>query len=131
MSVTLTEAAARHVKRYIAKRGKGVGVRLDARTRMVYDGQRVFANGESWRAAGQDARQEQRAHAHVGHHPVDHEGQARRNDGAERGAGRRVNTGDDAGAVQGDRTRRRRHQRPANAATTGANASISASWTTR
>lgn len=34
----------------------GVGVRLDARTRMVYDGQRVFANGESWRAAGQDAR---------------------------------------------------------------------------
>jgi len=28
MSVTLTEAAARHVKRYIAKRGKGVGVRL-------------------------------------------------------------------------------------------------------
>ncbi len=36
---------------------EGVGVRLDARTRMVYDGQRVFANGESWRAAGQDARQ--------------------------------------------------------------------------
>ena len=35
---------------------EGVGVRLDARTRMVYDGQRVFANGESWRAAGQDAR---------------------------------------------------------------------------
>lgn len=34
----------------------GVGVCLDARTRMVYDGQRVFANGESWRAAGQDAR---------------------------------------------------------------------------
>jgi 50S ribosomal protein L16 3-hydroxylase len=34
----------------------GVGVRLDACTRMVYDGQRVFANGESWRAAGQDAR---------------------------------------------------------------------------
>ncbi len=35
---------------------EGVGVRLDARTRMVYDGHRVFANGESWRAAGQDAR---------------------------------------------------------------------------
>jgi 50S ribosomal protein L16 3-hydroxylase len=34
----------------------GVGVRLDPRTRMVYDEQRVFANGESWRAAGKDAR---------------------------------------------------------------------------
>jgi len=34
----------------------GVGVRLDPRTRMVYDGQRVFANGESWRTAGRDAR---------------------------------------------------------------------------
>jgi len=34
----------------------GVGVRLDPRTRMVYDAQRVFANGESWRTAGQDAR---------------------------------------------------------------------------
>lgn len=34
----------------------GVGVRLDARTRMVYDDDRVFANGESWRAAGKDAR---------------------------------------------------------------------------
>jgi len=33
-----------------------VGVRLDPRTRMVYDAQRVFANGESWRTAGQDAR---------------------------------------------------------------------------
>ena len=32
MSVTLTEAAARHVKRYIAKRGKGVGVRLGVKT---------------------------------------------------------------------------------------------------
>lgn len=38
----------------------GVGVRLDARTRMVYDGRRVFANGESWRAAGKDARHLQR-----------------------------------------------------------------------
>jgi 50S ribosomal protein L16 3-hydroxylase len=34
----------------------GVGVRLDPRTRMVYDDQRIFANGESWRAAGKDAR---------------------------------------------------------------------------
>ena len=32
MSVTLTEAAARHVKRYIAKRGKGIGVRLGVKT---------------------------------------------------------------------------------------------------
>ncbi len=34
----------------------GVGVRLDPRTRMVYDEKRVFANGESWRAGGKDAR---------------------------------------------------------------------------
>jgi len=32
MAVTLTEAAARHVSRYIARRGKGVGVRLGVRT---------------------------------------------------------------------------------------------------
>ena len=32
MAVTLTEAAARHVSRYIAKRGKGVGVRLGVKT---------------------------------------------------------------------------------------------------
>ena len=32
MSVTLTEAAARHVTRYLAKRGKGVGVRLGVKT---------------------------------------------------------------------------------------------------
>lgn len=38
----------------------GVGVRLDARTRMVYDAQRVFANGESWRTGGRDARMLQR-----------------------------------------------------------------------
>ena len=31
--------------------------------------------------AGQDARQEQRAHRHVGHHAVDHKGQAWWNDG--------------------------------------------------
>ena len=32
MSVTITDAAARHVTRYIAKRGKGVGVRLGVKT---------------------------------------------------------------------------------------------------
>lgn len=34
----------------------GDGVRLDPKTRMMYDDARVFANGESWRAAGKDAR---------------------------------------------------------------------------
>ncbi len=32
MAVTLSEAAARHVSRYITKRGKGVGVRLGVKT---------------------------------------------------------------------------------------------------
>lgn len=32
MAVTISEAAARHVTRYIAKRGKGVGVRLGVKT---------------------------------------------------------------------------------------------------
>jgi len=32
MAVTLTEAAARHVNRYLSKRGKGVGVRLGVKT---------------------------------------------------------------------------------------------------
>ncbi len=32
MSVTLSEAAARHVTRYLARRGKGVGVRLGVKT---------------------------------------------------------------------------------------------------
>ena len=32
MSVTLTDAAARHVSRFIARRGKGVGVRLGVKT---------------------------------------------------------------------------------------------------
>jgi iron-sulfur cluster assembly protein len=32
MSVTLTDRAAQHVQRYIAKRGKGVGLRLGVRT---------------------------------------------------------------------------------------------------
>ena len=32
MSVTLTEAAAKHVSRYLVKRGKGIGVRLGVKT---------------------------------------------------------------------------------------------------
>ena len=32
MSISISEAAARHVTRYIAKRGKGVGVRLGVKT---------------------------------------------------------------------------------------------------
>lgn len=32
MAITLTEAAANHVKNFIAKRGKGVGLRLGVRT---------------------------------------------------------------------------------------------------
>jgi iron-sulfur cluster assembly protein len=32
MSITLTESAARHVANYLAKRGKGVGLRLGVRT---------------------------------------------------------------------------------------------------
>jgi iron-sulfur cluster assembly protein len=32
MAVTLTEAAARHVNRYLTKRGQGVGVRLGVKT---------------------------------------------------------------------------------------------------
>ena len=32
MAVTVTEAAARHVARYLTKRGKGVGVRLGVET---------------------------------------------------------------------------------------------------
>ena len=32
MSVSLTPAAARHVTRYLARRGKGVGVRLGVKT---------------------------------------------------------------------------------------------------
>ena len=34
----------------------GQGVRLDARTRMMYDDHHVFINGESFRAAGRDAK---------------------------------------------------------------------------
>ena len=32
MSVTLTDAAASHVNRYMARRGKGVGIRLGVKT---------------------------------------------------------------------------------------------------
>ena len=32
MAISLTEAAARHVSRYLGKRGKGVGVRLGVKT---------------------------------------------------------------------------------------------------
>jgi Uncharacterized conserved protein len=32
MAITLTEAAAQHVAHYMAKRGKGVGVRLGVKT---------------------------------------------------------------------------------------------------
>ncbi|MDO4968966.1 MAG: iron-sulfur cluster assembly accessory protein, partial [Comamonadaceae bacterium] len=32
MAITLTEAAARHVGRYLARRGKGIGVRLGVKT---------------------------------------------------------------------------------------------------
>ncbi|RZT97881.1 JmjC domain-containing protein [Rivibacter subsaxonicus] len=34
----------------------GVALALDRRTRMLYDSRHVFINGESWRAAGADAR---------------------------------------------------------------------------
>jgi iron-sulfur cluster assembly protein len=32
MAITVTESAARHVQKYLANRGKGVGVRLGVRT---------------------------------------------------------------------------------------------------
>ncbi|RMX08444.1 iron-sulfur cluster assembly protein IscA [Corticibacter populi] len=32
MAITLTEAAAKHVNRYLSRRGKGVGVRLGVKT---------------------------------------------------------------------------------------------------
>jgi iron-sulfur cluster assembly protein len=32
MTVTMSEAAAQHVSRYIAKRGKGIGIRLGVKT---------------------------------------------------------------------------------------------------
>lgn len=39
-----------------AELAPGQGVRLDAKSRMMYDAQHVFINGESFRAAGRDAR---------------------------------------------------------------------------
>lgn len=38
------------------ERGQGAGLRLDRRTRMMYDERHVFINGESFNAAGRDAR---------------------------------------------------------------------------
>ena len=38
-----------------AARVRGVGVRLDRRTRMLYDARYVYINGEAYRAAGRDA----------------------------------------------------------------------------
>jgi 50S ribosomal protein L16 3-hydroxylase len=38
------------------ERSAGAGLRLDRRTRMMYDERHVFINGESFRAAGRDAR---------------------------------------------------------------------------
>jgi 50S ribosomal protein L16 3-hydroxylase len=35
---------------------KTVGVRLSAKSRMLYDDKAVYLNGESWRAAGEDAK---------------------------------------------------------------------------
>ncbi|MCS6996302.1 MAG: iron-sulfur cluster assembly protein IscA [Casimicrobiaceae bacterium] len=32
MAITLTEAAARHIQKYLAKRGRGIGVRLGVKT---------------------------------------------------------------------------------------------------
>ena len=32
MAISMTEAAARHVSRYLSRRGKGIGVRLGVRT---------------------------------------------------------------------------------------------------
>ncbi|GAA6140828.1 iron-sulfur cluster assembly protein IscA [Hydrogenophaga sp. 5NK40-0174] len=32
MSITISDSAARHVNRYLAKRGKGIGVRLGVKT---------------------------------------------------------------------------------------------------
>ncbi|HSV71182.1 MAG TPA: cupin domain-containing protein [Methylibium sp.] len=46
-------AAARFVPGEAAT--SGLGVRLDAGSRMLYDDTHVFLNGESWRASGRDA----------------------------------------------------------------------------
>ena len=36
-------------------RGGGAGIRLDRRTRMLYDARHVYINGEAYRASGRDA----------------------------------------------------------------------------
>ena len=50
MSVTLTEAAAKHVQKYLARRGKGVGLRLGVKTSgcsgMVYSHGSSFVMAE-------------------------------------------------------------------------------------
>jgi 50S ribosomal protein L16 3-hydroxylase len=51
----LTEPKA-HVWFHAGEPSQGGGVRLDRRTRMLYDSKHVFINGESFRAAGSDAR---------------------------------------------------------------------------
>ena len=51
----LTEPKA-HVWFQAGESSQGGGVRLDRRTRMLYDSKHVFINGESFRAAGSDAR---------------------------------------------------------------------------
>jgi 50S ribosomal protein L16 3-hydroxylase len=38
------------------RRHSRAGVRLDSRTRMLYDAKHVFINGEAWQMAGADAR---------------------------------------------------------------------------
>jgi 50S ribosomal protein L16 3-hydroxylase len=53
---TLSEPKPRvWFERGTADRGRG-GVRLDARTRMLYDDRHVFINGEAYAAGGRDAR---------------------------------------------------------------------------
>jgi 50S ribosomal protein L16 3-hydroxylase len=51
----LTEPKA-HVWFQAGESSQGGGVRLDRRTRMLYDSKHVLINGESFRAAGSDAR---------------------------------------------------------------------------
>ena len=59
MSVTLTEAAAKHVQKYLARRGKGVGLRLGVKTSgcsgMAYKlefADQVEPDGKVWESFG-------------------------------------------------------------------------------
>ena len=53
----LTEPKPQRLVRAPARRAAlARGVRLDPRTRMLYDARHVFINGESFRAGGRDAR---------------------------------------------------------------------------